>query len=443
MWKFKTGGVAFQDQKPENTQLALGKKGYATMVELQTEKRATSTASYVMLETMVREKIKGYIEDILDEEVTALLGRESYERRPNGVDLNAGKRNGYGRPRKLSLMAGTVTLTRPRVRGLEERFKSKVLPLFKRRSKEIGEMLPELYLHGLSSGDFELALRGLLGDSAPLSASSIDRLKAKWKLEYDEWKNQDLSSVKSVYQWADGLYVKAGFEKEKAALLTIIGADTDGKKRFLAVESGYRESAESWADVLRDLKKRGLTFAKLTVADGALGLWAALREINPEGDEQRCWNHRIKNILDAIPKSLQSEARELLTEMPYADTQVECEKRRDDFIKRYKKTCPKATEKILVDWERMVAFYKYPREHWRHLRTSNIVESPFAAIRLRTNASKRYKKIENATAMIWKLMQVAEKTFNRLNAWELLPAVFEGQKFHDGKAVVEIGRNAA
>lgn len=414
------------------------------MVELQTEKRTSSTASYATLEAMVRDRVKGYIEDILDEEVTAFLGRKSYERQPNRIDASQGRRNGYGRPRKLALMAGTVTLTRPRIRGLEERFESKVLPLFKRRSKELGEMLPDLYLHGLSSGDFELALRGLLGDSAPLSASSIDRLKAKWKLEYDEWKTQDLSSVKVVYQWADGLYVKAGFEKEKAALLTIIGADIDGKKRFLAVESGYRESAESWAEILRDLKKRGLKFAKLTVADGALGLWAALRDLNPEGDEQRCWNHRITNILDAIPKSLQTEASALLTEMPYADTQAECEKQRDSFITRYKKSCPKATEKIMVDWARMVAFYNYPKEHWRHLRTSNIVESPFASIRLRTNASKRFKKIDNATAMIWKLMQVAEKTFNRLNAWELMPAVFDGKKFHDGLAVAEMmGRSAA
>jgi transposase-like protein len=413
------------------------------MVELQTGKKNTSIAGYETLETMVRDKIKGFIEDILDEEVTSLLGRKSYERFRDKIDVSTGKRNGYGRPRRLSLMSGTVTIRRPRIRGLEERFESKVLPLFKRRSKEIGEMLPELYLHGLSSGDFELALRGLLGEGAPLSASSIDRLKAKWKLEYDEWKTQDLSSVKAVYQWADGLYVKAGFEKEKAALLTIICADTDGKKRFLAVESGYRESAESWADILRDLKKRGLKFAKLTVADGALGLWAALRDLNPEGDEQRCWNHRIVNILDAIPKNLQTEAKELLTDMPYADTQGECEKLRDGFIKRYKKSCPKATDKIMVDWERMVAFYNYPKEHWRHLRTSNIVESPFASIRLRTNASKRYKKIENATAMIWKLMQVAEKSFNRLNAWELMPAVYEGKKFQDGMAVVEIGRSAA
>lgn len=413
------------------------------MSELQTEKKATSTASYATLETMVRMKVKGYIQDILDEEVTAFLGRESYERMANQIDKNVGKRNGYGRPRNLSLMAGTVTITRPRIRGLEERFESKVLPLFKRRSKEIGEMLPDLYLHGLSSGDFELALRGLLGDSAPLSASSIDRLKAKWKLEYDEWKARDLSSVKVAYQWADGLHVKAGFEKEKAALLTIIGADIDGKKQFLAVESGYRESTESWAEILRDLKKRGLKFPRLSMADGALGLWGALRELHPDGDEQRCWNHRIVNILDAIPKSLQSEARELLTAMPYADTKAECEKLRDDFIKRYKKSCPKATDKIMVDWDRMVTFYQYPKEHWRHLRTTNIVESPFAAIRLRTNASKRFKKIENATAMIWKLMQVAEKTFNRLNAWELMPAVFEGRKFHDGKAVVEIERSAA
>lgn len=304
-------------------------------------------------------------------------------------------------------------------------------------------MLPELYLHGLSSGDFELALRGLLGDGAPLSASSIDRLKTKWRLEYEEWKKRDLSLIRLVYQWADGLYVKAGFEKQKAALLVIIGANDKGDKQFLAVESGYRESEESWSDVIRDLKARGLKLGRLTAADGALGLWASLRGTHPEGDEQRCWNHRITNILDDIPKKHQAEASELLTEMPYEKTRALCEKKRDEFIQRFKKIAPKATEKIMVDWDRLVTFYSYPEEHWIHLRTTNIVESPFSAIRLRTNASKRFKKVENAEAMIWKLMQVAEKTFRKLNAPELMERVYRGEKFYDGKAAVEAERVAA
>jgi transposase-like protein len=391
---------------------------------------------------MVRGKMREYIQDILEEEVTNLLGRQKSERKVI-VDKMKGYRNGYGKPRRLALMNGTVTIRRPRVRGLEERFESRVLPLFKRRTKELSDMLPELYLHGLSSGDFELALRGLLGDGAPLSASSIDRLKAKWRLEYEEWKKRDLSSIKLVYQWADGLYVKAGFDKEKAALLVLIGADDKGDKQFLAVESGYRESEDSWSDVLRDLKARGLKLGRLTAADGALGLWASLRGQHPEGDEQRCWNHRITNILDDIPKKHQAEATELLTQMPYEKTRALCEKKRDEFIGRFKKIAPKATEKIMVDWDRLVTFYSYPEEHWIHLRTTNIVESPFNAIRLRTNAAKRFKKVENAEAMIWKLMQVAEKTFRKLNAPELMERVYRGEKFYDGKAIVEVERNAA
>jgi transposase-like protein len=412
------------------------------MGELHSVNVTPSTASYDTLETMVRAKMREYIQDILDEEVTALLGREKCERKVI-VDKVKGYRHGYGKPRRLALMNGTVTIRRPRVRGLEERFESRVLPLFKRRTKELSDMLPELYLHGLSSGDFELALRGLLGDGAPLSASSIDRLKAKWRLEYEEWKKRDLSSIKLVYQWADGLYVKAGFEKEKAALLVLIGANDKGEKQFLAVESGYRESEDSWSDVIRDLKARGLKLGRLTVADGALGLWASLRGTHPEGDEQRCWNHRITNILDDIPKKHQTEASELLTQMPYEKTRASCEKKRDEFIGRFKKIAPKATEKILVNWERLITFYSYPEEHWIHLRTTNIVESPFNAIRLRTNASKRFKKVENAEAMIWKLMQVAEKTFRKLNAPELMTRVYRGEKFYDGKAAVEVERDAA
>lgn len=200
-----------------------------------------SIARYEVLEEMIRLKIQGYMQDMLEEELEAFFGRRKSER-VKPVDSIRGYRNGHGKQKKFALMNGTIRVHRPRVRDTEERFESKVIPFFKRRSKAIGEMLPELYLHGLAKGDFELALRGLLGDGAPLSASSIDRLKAKWQLEYEQWKQQDLSSLRVVYQWADGIYVKAGLEKDKAALLIIIGALTTGKKVFLACESGYRES---------------------------------------------------------------------------------------------------------------------------------------------------------------------------------------------------------
>lgn len=399
------------------------------------EEVRTSRVRYEGLEEVIRLKAQDWIQDILEEEVRGFLGRAKHERVGDRLDMSQGARNGYGKPRKLSMLSGTVEIYRPRIRGLEERFESLVLPLFKRRTQEISEMLPELYLHGLAKGDFELALRGLLGPGAPLSPASIQRLKAKWQLEHEEWKRRDLSDLEVVYQWADGIYVKAGLEDQKAALLVIIGVLTSGRKVVLACESGQRESKESWASILRDLKARGLKLPRLTVADGHLGIWAALGEIHPEGEEQRCWNHKIVNVLDALPKKLQSEAKEILKQMPYEETRAQCEKRRDQFILRYQKNYPKAAQKLMNDWERMVTFYAFPKEHWRHLRTTNIVESPFATVRLRTSASKRFKKVESATAMIWKLLQIAEKSFRKLNSPELLPAVYEGKVFKNGVAV--------
>lgn len=390
-----------------------------------------SSARYEVLEEMIRLKIQGYVQDMLDEEVEAFLGRRKSER-VKLVDGTRGYRNGHGKPKKFTLMNGTITVFRPRVRDTEERFESKVIPFFKRRSKAIGEMLPELYLHGLAKGDFELALQGLLGDGALLSASSINRLKAKWQLEYEQWKQQDFSSLKVVYQWADGIYVKAGLEKDKAALLIIIGALTTWKKVFLACESGYRESKESWSEVLRNLMSRGLRLGKLTIADGHLGIWSALSEIHPDGKEQRCWNHKIRNILDCFPKRIRAEAAEQLKKLPYADTVAECKKLRDTFVNRYQKDYPRAVQKLTTDWDRMTTFYSFPKDHWTHLRTTNVVESPFSSVRLRTDAAKRFKKVQNATAMIWKLLQVAEKSFRSLKAFQLLSDVYEEKRFVDG-----------
>lgn len=396
-----------------------------------TETREQSRASYEMLEELVRQRIQGFIQEILEEEVTAFLGRGKSERL-SGVDKPAGYRNGYGHCRRLTLMNGTIEVRRPRVRDTERRFESAVLPLFVRRTKEVGDILPELYLHGLAKGDFELAMRGLLGAGAPLSASSIERLKGKWQHDYEQWKQSDLCSIELVYQWADGIYVKAGLEKDKAALLVMIGAVADGTKILLACESGYRESKESWAVVLRDLKARGLRLGRLTIADGHLGIWAALAEVYPEGQEQRCWNHKITNVLDRFPKKKRAEAGRYLQCIPYAVTRQECERLRDAFVGRYGRDYPKAAETLCRDWERMVTFYLFPKEHWVHIRTTNIVESPFSAVRLRTNAARRFKKVSNATAMIWKLLRVAEKRFRRLKGHELLKDVYEGKVFIDG-----------
>lgn len=392
---------------------------------------ASSCAWWDHLEDFVRGHIQRFIQSLVEEEVTERLGRKKSERRA-AVDAPEGDRNGYGQPRKLALTCGTITVRRPRVRGLAERFVSCLLPLFQRRTKQVSELLPQLYLHGLALGDFELALRGLLGEGAPLSSASLQRLKAQWQDEYATWKQRRLDTLEVVYVWADGLYVKAGLEKTKAALLVVIGALTDGRKVVLAVESGQRESKESWGAVLRDLRSRGLKPWRCTIADGHLGIWAALAEQQPTAAEQRCWNHRLVNVLDAIPKTHQAAATTLLKPLPYAETQAACERLRDQFSCRYRTLAPKAVERLQTDWERLVTFYQFPAEHWRHLRTTNVVESPFASVRLRTTAGKRFKRVESATALIWKVLQIAERTFRRLNAPELLPAVYAGAQYVDG-----------
>ena len=398
---------------------------------------------YATLEQWARMQIQGQLQHLLEEEVTTFLGRARHERREavSPIDPPLGSRNGYGKPRAFSMMSGTVMVRRPRVRDLTDRFVSKVLPLFTRRTQEVGALLPELYLHGLSTGDFELALRGLLGEGAPLSASSIQRLKARFELEYETWTTRDLSALEVVYWWADGLYVKAGIADRKSALLTIVGALTTGEKIVLACESGERESKDSWLTVLRRLRERGLRFPRLTVADGHLGIWAALGEIYPAGAEQRCWNHKLANVLDALPKKTQAAAADLLKAMPYADTQAECEQQRDAFVRRYRKTDPKAVETLLRDWDRMVTFYAFPTAHWIHLRTTNIVESPFSAVRLRTDASRRYKRVEGAQAIIWKMLRVAEQAWRKLNAPELLPLVAAGVSCTDGRMIQTVRVN--
>ena len=258
-------------------------------------------------------------------------------------------------------------------------------------------MLPELYLHGLALGDFELALRGLFGEEAPLSASTVARVKERWHAEAAAWQERSLADLALVYLWVDGVYVKAGLEKDKAALLVAIGGLADGRKVLIALRNGYRESTESWKGMLRDARQRGLRCPRVVIGDGHLGIWAALREVYPDADEQRCWNHRIVNVLDQVPKRSQEEAKGKLRKIAYAKTLKEAEERRRSFQSWARsEELQRAAELIEEDWERMVSYYGYPRAHWRHLRTTNVIESPFAALRLRTDAAKRFKKVANA-----------------------------------------------
>lgn len=398
-----------------------------------THPAAGASPHWETLEMFARAQVQTFVQRLLEEEVEELLGRKKSERRTG--DTRGGYRHGHGKPRRLALMSGTITLQRPRVRELEARFISRVLPLFQRRTAAVAALLPELYLHGLALGDFELALRGLLGEGAPLSASAIQRLKAEWQAQYAAWRARDLGSLKLVYLWADGLYVKAGLEDTKAALLVLVGALADGRKVVLAVESGQRESTESWASVLRDLKARGLCAPKLTIADGHLGIWGAVAQIYPTSAEQRCWNHKLRNVLDAVPEKLQPEVKAALQHLAGAPTRAEANRGQQQFRHTYATRVPKAVERLERDWARMGTHYDFPAAHWRHLRTTNVIESPFAAIRLRTTAAKRFTKVENATALIWKLLLVVEQHFRKLNRPECCEDVYTGTVFRDGVAV--------
>lgn len=293
------GGVAFRVRKPDGA--AKRQEGEHRHEEADHRGGVDVRPFWTTLEAWAREKIQAWVQQLLEEEVTEYLGRKKSARRVPG-EARPGYRNGYGQPRRVTLSSGTITVRRPRVRGLEERLVSRVLPLFKRRTAEVGRLLPELYLHGLAEGDCDLALRGLLGDDAPRSASSVARLKEGWHAEYEAWRTRLLADLEPVYLWVDGIYVKAGLEREKAAMLVVIAGLRDGRKVVLAVESGARESTDSGSAMLRNLKQRGLAAPRVVIGDGHLGIWGALANVFPTAREQRCWNHRILNVLDKLPR---------------------------------------------------------------------------------------------------------------------------------------------
>jgi putative transposase len=422
--------------EPSTTALVvIGGNGYAAMLERVCHGMVESRAMWNDTQKQwVREKIRVQLHQIQGKDVTTVLGGVQAEHRCEvaPVDLPAGSQHGWEKPDQSSVTSGTVTVLRPRILDLAKRFESKVLPLLTRRTRKAGSTLPDLYVQRLSTGDFDGALQNLLGQGAPLPASSIQRLKTFFQLEYDAWRKRDLSHLAVAYWWADGLYVKAGIEDHKSALLTIVGTLITGERIVLACDSGKRESKESWLKLLRDLKHRGLTFPRLTVADGRLGLWAALDEIHPSGEKQGCWNHKIATVLKTLSKDARPKASALLKAMAYAETQAECVRRRDKFVRTYRKTERKTVDRLMRDWERMVTFYAFPQEHWRHIRTTNIVVSPLAKLQIRTNASRRYKRIEGAKVILWKMLRVAEKSWRKLHAPELLPLVASSAPFKDG-----------
>jgi len=389
------------------------------------------------LDEIAREGARRMLAAALEAEVAAYLERYRDERDERGHALVV--RNGRARPRKITLGSGTVEIQAPRVNdrrvvdGERQRFTSRILPPYMRRSPKVAEVLPILYLRGLSTGDFQEALPALLGeDAAGLSPSAISRLIGVWEEEYRSFRRRDLSDRDFVYVWVDGVHFRIRLEEDRLCALVMIGARPDGTKELIAIEDGYRESTESWAALLRDLKRRGMRAPVLAVGDGALGFWAAVREVWPETREQRCWVHRLANVLDKLPKRLQGRAKEALGEIMNAESRAAAEEGIQRFAADYGAKYPKAVESLMRDQDKLLAFFDFPAEHWKHLRTTNPIESAFATVRLRQRVTKGAGSRTRGLVFAYKLLDMASQRWRRLDGAKLLPLVRAGVKFTDG-----------
>jgi transposase-like protein len=345
-------------------------------------------------------------------------------------------RNGYLPARKVQTGIGDVEVQVPKSRDRGKngiKFNSALLPPYLKRTKSVEEMLPWLYLKGVSTGDYQEALRSLLGDSASgLSPNAISRLKLNWQAEYDDWRHRDLSGKKYVYWWADGIYSKVRMD-DRICLLVIIGATEDGRKELVAVEDGHRESSDSWASLLTDLRKRGLAEGpKLATADGALGFWKALSMIYPAARQQRCWVHKTANVLDKLPKSMQDKVKESIHDIWMAPGRHEAQEAFELALEKFRAKYPKAMECLEKDRDELLTFYDFPAEHWIHIRTSNPIESAFSTIRLRTAKTRNCGSRQTTLMMLFKLAKSAEKRWRRLKGHALLGEVITGVKFKDG-----------
>jgi transposase-like protein len=348
-------------------------------------------------------------------------------------------RNGRMPPRTIVTGAGPLMVRQPRVhdrRPAEERekFVSRLLPPYLRRAKSIDELIPWLYLKGVSTGDFQEALAALLGPDCPgLSATTVTRLKAVWEKEYQQWSQRSLADKQYVYVWADGIHCNVRLEEDRLCLLVLMGATKGGRKELIAVAEGYRESEQSWKALLLDVQARGLVVEpKLATGDGALGFWKALKKVWPTTRHQRCWVHKTANVLDKLPKRLQPEAKQKLHEIWMAEKREHAHQAFDLFLKTYEAKYPKACECLAKDRQELLAFYDFPAEHWIHLRTTNPIESTFATVRLRTQKTKGSGSRTACLTMAFKLVQSAAKRWRLLNGSQLLPDVVQGVPFTDG-----------
>ncbi len=393
------------------------------------------------LDEIARAGARRMLAEALEAEVQDYLQAARGERGEDGRALVV--RNGHARERQILCGAGSVEVRAPRVNdkrvdedGNRQRFKSVILPPYMRRSPKVTEVLPLLYLHGLSSGDFVPALEEFFGTEAGLSAATITRLTEQWQVEHEHFMNRNLSARDYVYVWVDGIHtgVRLGTD-DRLCCLVVLGARLDGTKELVAIADGYRESTESWAELLRDLKKRGMRAPELAVGDGALGFWSALRDVFPETRSQRDWVHKTMNILDSMPKSVHPRAKAALREITEAEDKPHAEAAIDAFASEFSAKWPKAVVKIVDERDALLAFYDYPAQHWRHLRTTNPIESVFAPVRARTDITKGPGSRQAGLAMIFKLMEAAEGRWRKLTGSHLVALVRAGAEFRNGELV--------
>jgi putative transposase len=393
------------------------------------------------LDEIARRGARRMLAEALEAEVEFYIEAARGERDERGHALVT--RNGYAKEREILCGAGAVEVKAPRVNdrrvdadGNRQRFKSLILPPYVRRSPKVSEVLPLLYLHGLSSGDFIPALEEFFGSEAGLSAATITRLTERWQSERESFMSRDLSRRDYVYVWVDGIHtgVRLG-QDERLCSLVMVGARLDGAKELVAIQDGYRESEESWAEFLRDLKKRGMRAPVLAIGDGALGFWSALRDVFPETRHQRDWVHKTANVLDSLPKSVHRRAKGAIKEITCAENKIEASIAIEAFANEFGAKWPKALSKITSEKEALLAFYDYPAQHWRHLRTTNPIESTFAPVRARTDLTKGPGSREAGLAMIYKLMEATERRWRKLTGSHLVALVRAGARFVNGELV--------
>jgi len=403
------------------------------MLRIIASEPAEETALKVDLDALVREGARRMLVAALKAEVDEYIAQHGDDRDEAGHALVV--RNGRGEPRKVTTAAGELEIQAPRVDDRREgrRFTSAILPPWARRSPKVTEVLPVLYLRGISTKDFEPALAEFFGSEAGLSASTIQRLTREWTQEWATFQQRDLSHVDYVYLWADGVHFNIRLEEGRQCILVLMGATAEGKMELIAIADGYRESEQSWKELLLDCKARGLEIEpSLAIGDGALGFWKAMRQVWDTTREQRCWVHKTANVLDKLPKGSQPKAKRMLHDIYQAETRAQAEKAFDLFVTTYEAKYPQAVECLVKDRGVLLSFYDFPAEHWRHIRTTNPIESTFATVRLRTVKTKGCGSRVACLTMVSKLRESASRSWRSLNGSARLRAVTSGVKFVDG-----------